>query len=63
MSEIHWQKSSFCGNGGNSCLELARAADAVLIRESEVPDAVLATSPPVLRALLLGLKAGEFDLG
>ncbi|MDY0812608.1 DUF397 domain-containing protein [Kitasatospora purpeofusca] len=61
MTAYNWQKSSFSGDTAN-CLYLAAAPDgAVKLRESDEPDTVLTTTPGRLRALLLGVKAGEFD--
>ncbi|MFB7470442.1 DUF397 domain-containing protein [Kitasatospora sp. NPDC056184] len=61
MAVHSWQKSSFSGDTAN-CIYLAAAPDgAIKIRESDEPDTVLTTTPNRLRALLLGVKAGEFD--
>ncbi|MEV6673123.1 DUF397 domain-containing protein [Streptomyces sp. NPDC051162] len=60
MSDIQWQKSSF-STEGNDCMEIARSAEAILMRESDTPDLIVTTSPQKLRAFLLGAKAGEFD--
>ncbi|WP_078607219.1 DUF397 domain-containing protein [Streptomyces flavidovirens] len=60
MSERDWQRSSFCGGGGNNCVELATAqGNGVAIRESETPGLVVSTNRAALRALVLGVKAGE----
>ncbi|MFB7377866.1 DUF397 domain-containing protein [Kitasatospora purpeofusca] len=63
MPEIVWQKSSFSGpEPENACLELARdAADRRLLRESDEMATVLVTDAAPLRALLLAVKAGDFD--
>ncbi|MEU5031048.1 DUF397 domain-containing protein [Streptomyces milbemycinicus] len=63
MSDIQWQKSSYSADGpGNNCVELARAADAsILLRESDEPHTVIATTPAALRALARAVKAGRFD--
>ncbi|MFD8317902.1 DUF397 domain-containing protein [Kitasatospora purpeofusca] len=63
MPEIIWQKSSFSGgDAGNACLELARdGADRQLLRESDEIATVLTVDTDALRALLLAVKAGEFD--
>jgi hypothetical protein len=53
--------SSFCGGGGNNCVELAATADRISIRESTEPHIVLTTSRERLGAFIQGLKAGEFD--
>jgi hypothetical protein len=60
MSKIQWQKSSFSGDR-DECIELAPWGSAVLMRESENPEAVVATTPAKLRAFFQGVKAGEFD--
>lgn len=57
-----WQKSSFCGGeGGNNCIEVRSHTGAVQLRESERPERNLTVTPAALRALILGVKAGEFD--
>ncbi|MFE6871260.1 DUF397 domain-containing protein [Kitasatospora sp. NPDC057692] len=61
MSVLNWQKSSYSSQAAN-CIYLAAAPDgAIKLRESDEPDTVLTTTPDKLRALLLGVKAGEFD--
>lgn len=59
---IHpWQKSSYSGDGSN-CLYVAAASDGtVRLRESDLPDVVVTTTPRRLRAFIRGVKAGEFD--
>ncbi|MGW2253394.1 DUF397 domain-containing protein [Kitasatospora sp. NPDC001660] len=60
-SARHWQKSSFSGDAAN-CIYPAAALDgSIRFRESDDPDVVITTSPDRLRALLHGIKAGEFD--
>ncbi|MET7933992.1 DUF397 domain-containing protein [Streptomyces sp. NPDC005322] len=63
MSDIQWQKSSYSADGpGNNCVELAQLPDAaILLRESDDPGAVIATTPAVLRGLIESVKLGEFD--
>ncbi|TKA10227.1 DUF397 domain-containing protein [Actinacidiphila oryziradicis] len=61
MSEINWQKSSYSGQGdGAECIELA-AAGTIRLRESDDPGVIVTTTPAPLKALLLGIKASEFD--
>jgi Domain of unknown function (DUF397) len=61
VSTLDWQKSSYSGNAGN-CVYLAAADDGTIkIRESDAPDVILTTTPENLKALILGVKAGEFD--
>ncbi|MEU2135053.1 DUF397 domain-containing protein [Streptomyces sp. NPDC018352] len=61
MSERDWQRSSFCGGGGNNCVEVAVLAtgEGIALRESESPDTVLVTGRDALCALLIGVKAGQ----
>ncbi|MEU2211056.1 DUF397 domain-containing protein [Streptomyces hygroscopicus] len=63
MSDIQWQKSSYSADGpGNNCVELAHAPGAaVLLRESDDPDVIIATTPAALRQLMERVKAGGFD--
>ncbi|MDX3696113.1 DUF397 domain-containing protein [Streptomyces europaeiscabiei] len=58
-----WQKSTFSDGGdGNTCVELAAAADALAIhlRESEAPAAVLTTTPAPVTQLLHAISSGRF---
>ncbi|MFJ2112398.1 MULTISPECIES: DUF397 domain-containing protein [unclassified Streptomyces] len=59
MSALNWQKSSYSANA-NSCVYLA-AADkgTVKLRESDVPDVIVTTTPETLRTFILGVKAGK----
>ncbi|MEU1790428.1 DUF397 domain-containing protein [Streptomyces sparsogenes] len=60
-ASIQWRKSSFSGGDGPECVELARSADINLIRESDEPHVVLATTPKRLAAFIAAAKAGGFD--
>ncbi|MGW7414980.1 DUF397 domain-containing protein [Streptomyces sp. NPDC054863] len=60
-SEIHWQKSSFSGGGGEQCLYVAKHEGEILLCESDDPSRIVATSPEKLAAFIEGVKAGEFD--
>ncbi|MFF4662833.1 DUF397 domain-containing protein [Streptomyces sp. NPDC001279] len=59
MPERDWQRSSFCGGGGNNCVEVASLAveGGVALRESESPDIFLVTDQGALRALVLSVKS------
>ncbi|MFB7953018.1 DUF397 domain-containing protein [Streptomyces sp. NPDC056045] len=61
VPERDWQRSSFCGGGGNNCVEVAAAPQSshVVLRESESPDIVLTASRGAMRALLLSVKARD----
>ncbi|MEV7426234.1 DUF397 domain-containing protein [Streptomyces sp. NPDC091212] len=59
---IFWQKSSYSGaDDSPNCVELATADGKIMMRESEDPETVIATSRERLRSFLLGVKAGDFD--
>ncbi|MDT0305445.1 DUF397 domain-containing protein [Streptomyces sp. DSM 44917] len=56
-----WQRSSFSG-GTDNCVELAHGrSGGLLLRESDAPLSVVATSRRRLAALLGGVKSGRFD--
>ncbi|WP_329217932.1 DUF397 domain-containing protein [Streptomyces sp. NBC_01485] len=60
VRELQWQKSSFSGDDANrDCVELAVASggEALLLRESDEPAAVLHATPASLHALLDTCKA------
>ena len=61
MADQSWQKSSFSGDTANFIYLAEASGDGIRIRESDAPGIIISTSPDVLRALLLGVKAGEFD--
>ncbi|MEV0640178.1 DUF397 domain-containing protein [Streptomyces sp. NPDC050619] len=54
---VQWQKSSFSGVEAENCVELAHHKGQILIRESDIPDIVIAVTAARLRALLGALKA------
>ncbi|MDX3244112.1 DUF397 domain-containing protein [Streptomyces sp. ME18-1-4] len=58
---LRWQKSTFSGGAeGNACVEVAAspAPAALHLRESDVPDTALTTTPTALAHLLAGIRAG-----
>ncbi|WP_347877102.1 DUF397 domain-containing protein [Streptomyces albus] len=60
---LNWQKSSF-SQEASSCVYVASAPDGTLrLRESDEPEAVIRTTPGALRALIRGVKAGQFEAG
>ncbi|MEO3752776.1 DUF397 domain-containing protein [Streptomyces sp. B6B3] len=61
--KLGWRRSSFCGGGGNNCVEVAATADqGVLIRESEEPDRIIAADGATFGALISAVKAGRVPL-
>ncbi|WP_329386705.1 DUF397 domain-containing protein [Streptomyces sp. NBC_01716] len=59
-SKIKWQKSSFSGSGAQ-CVEVAEHNGAILLRESDEPNAITTTNRDKFAAFIAGIKAGEFD--
>ncbi|MEW2574490.1 DUF397 domain-containing protein [Streptomyces sp. NPDC047070] len=55
--DLHWQKSSFSGGGGDEdCLEISATPTTLHLRESDTPTAVLSPNPTALNALLTAVK-------
>jgi hypothetical protein len=57
VSYAVWHKSSFCGGGGNNCIELAKEEYGIAIRESHEPNQVISVHPAVLRAFIRNMKS------
>jgi hypothetical protein len=59
-----WQKSSYSGNGGGNCVEVARnLPHVVAVRDSKNPDGpVLAMTPVMWRNLIADVKARRRNL-
>ncbi|MBV6700601.1 DUF397 domain-containing protein [Kitasatospora aureofaciens] len=55
-----WQKSSASGEA-NECVEIRAADGLVEIRESDLAEVVVRTTPRKWAAFVRGVKAGEFD--
>ncbi|MBU7596606.1 DUF397 domain-containing protein [Streptomyces sp. P38-E01] len=60
---IHWEKSSFSGQG-NNCVELGSSGGdgVVFVRESDEPWAVLCSSPERVEGLLRAVRDGRLEL-
>jgi hypothetical protein len=56
---VTWRKSSRCEAG--HCVEIASLGDQVGLRNSTRPQQTLTVSAAAFRALLAGVKAGDFD--
>ncbi|WP_314412430.1 DUF397 domain-containing protein [Streptomyces sp. DSM 40484] len=56
MTQVRWQRSSFSGDGGNNCVEVAATTNGAALRESDSPTEVLATSQGALLSLIRGIK-------
>ncbi|MEV0278653.1 DUF397 domain-containing protein [Streptomyces sp. NPDC050610] len=59
VTQHSWQRSSFSGDGGNNCIEIAATRSTVALRESETPATTLTTNRTALRALLRHVKANK----
>jgi hypothetical protein len=64
MNSAVWRKSSYSGNNGGNCVEVARNLPGVVaVRDSKDPDGPkLAFTPGQWRAFAAAIKAGEFAL-
>jgi hypothetical protein len=62
--EWRWRKSSYSGNGGSNCVEVARDLPrTVAVRDSKDPQgSVLAMEPADWREFIAEVKAGRHDL-
>lgn len=57
---MKWRKSSYTND--NSCVEVAEHGGAILVRNSNHPDAgTVEFTRPEFAAWVAGCKAGEFD--
>ena len=63
-STLQWRKSSYSGNQGGNCVEVAQVADGGrAVRDSKDPQGgVLVFTVSEWAAFLDGAKTGEFDL-
>ncbi|MFE1801951.1 DUF397 domain-containing protein [Streptomyces sp. NPDC059517] len=59
MPQLAWQKSSYSSDESNDCLSLAAAHGGVLLRESDAPTEIIATTSARLDHLMRTLKAGR----
>jgi hypothetical protein len=59
-----WRKSSYSGDNGGACVEVARNLPGIIaVRDSKDPAGqVLAFTPGEWRAFVAGVRDGEFDL-
>ena len=64
MTEPRWRKSSYSGNGGGDCVEVASNRPGIVaVRDSKnVPGPELAVSDQAWSAFVQGIKHGEFGL-
>ena len=62
--DLRWRKSSYSGNGGGNCVEVAsNLPDGVAVRDSKNPDGPrLACTRGACSEFVECIKQGEFDL-
>lgn len=57
MSDLVWRKSSYSGNGGGNCVEVANSVGVVLVRDTTDRDGrTLPVTPDGWSAFLASLK-------
>lgn len=61
MSPHTWQKSSYSGNAANCVYVRTQRTGALQLRESDVPDTTLATTPATFGTFVRAAKAGKLD--
>ena len=63
MESMIWRKSSYSGNGGMDCVELARTSNGdIATRDSKAPnDGMLRFNPPAFMEFLAEIKRGNYD--
>ena len=55
----HWRKSSYSGNGGGNCIEVARIRPVIAVRDSKDPHGPnLIVGPASWRTFTASIKAG-----
>ena len=64
LDRADWRKSSYSGDNGGNCVEVARNLPGlVAVRDSKNPGGlVLAFTPQQWRSFAAGIRAGEHDL-
>ncbi|PJE95929.1 DUF397 domain-containing protein [Streptomyces carminius] len=61
MPELAWQKSSYCGNGGNNCVETAVDGENTAIRDSTAPGVRITVGRAAFGSFMTFMKAGDPD--
>lgn len=61
LTGAQWRKSSYSGNAGGDCVEVADLAAVVAVRDSKDPQGpALGFSPAAFRAFVAAAANGEF---
>ncbi|MFD7816182.1 DUF397 domain-containing protein [Streptomyces sp. NPDC059785] len=56
MNRSDWQRSSFCGGGGNNCVELTTFGGSVALREGDSPTEVIEVNRKALLSLIRAVR-------
>jgi hypothetical protein len=60
VDDLRWHKSSYSGNGGASCVEVAQMPDGAAVRDSKDQfSPILRFTADAWRAFLAGVKDGK----
>jgi Domain of unknown function (DUF397) len=63
LTRADWRKSTYSGNGGNTCVEVAAAGPVVAVRDSTDPDrAALTFAPDRWSAFTRRVRSGQAEL-
>jgi hypothetical protein len=64
LTSAQWRKSSYSGNGGPTCVEVARnLPEIVAVRDSkDAAGPVLTVAPAAWDSFITGVTSGDFDL-
>ncbi len=64
LDDLRWRKSSYSGNGGASCVEVASNLPGIVaVRDTKDREGgTLGFTADDWRAFIAGVKVGEFDL-
>jgi hypothetical protein len=63
IDSLRWRKSSFSGNGGGNCVDVADDGGKIYVRNSKNPGgAIVAFTQSEWMAFISGAKNREFDL-
>ncbi|MCX5526635.1 DUF397 domain-containing protein [Streptomyces bobili] len=63
MQTLHWQKSTYSGDGSNCVYIATGTTDTLHIRESDRPDVILTMKATGIQALVCGVKVNPGLLG
>ncbi|MCC3651551.1 DUF397 domain-containing protein [Streptomyces sp. S07_1.15] len=62
MDALDWKRSSFCGGGGNNCVEIAICdQDRMAVRDSVHPARTIKVSRAALTTFIAGVRNGEVN--